>query len=172
MATKRSFAIVTTTAPDGTTTTTVLCFKHSDASCIVVDLRTAPLSNFHDAALAAATREINSVLEKVKQSKSDSSRELAFLNTGNGLLLAWVEDAVGSQDEDAKINRALGLVPVPAAVESQAGPTAKRVTVDDYIRCVTECKNLFPDGAALVECIKGCSKTSTPKLEDFRKEAI
>ena len=33
--------------------------------------------------------------------------------------------------------------------------------VDDYIACVSACKDLFPNNDdALIECIKGCSKVS------------
>ena len=45
------------------------------------------------------------------------------------------------------------------ALEMQAGPN-----VDDYLKCVNGCKELFPDDEqSRLECIRGCSKTSSPE---------
>ncbi len=63
---------------------------------------------------------------------------------------------------------------VPNAIAQHAGHhSAKRSeilkalsagpTVGDYLTCVRGCNELFPNGGEpLVECIKGCSKTSSP----------
>jgi hypothetical protein len=142
--------------PDGTQTKKVVCFKSQNDDQIVTGLRTTPVSDFHDGALVAATRDINGILERVRRLNTNPKQELAFLNTGNGLLLAWTEHGLGPLDDDEDIDRDLCLVPAEPSAEPRAA-----LTVSDYIKCVGECKHLFPGGSAeLIECIRGCRHVS------------
>lgn len=83
-------------------------------SCANPHLHEAEISAFHDQNLADATRAINSILEGIEN--SDSGRKLSFINTKQGVLLAWVqhegertEDSVTIDDDTATIARALRL---------------------------------------------------------------
>jgi hypothetical protein len=68
------------------------------------------LSSFHDAELAQATREINQVLDRVERNNKDPKRELSFIEFQDQPFLVWATyDAVGPEDDDDVIARALGL---------------------------------------------------------------
>ena len=92
---------------------TVYCFKSSDNLCKVATLRKAKLSVFHDKALMKATEQINAILVDVEKSNESPDRNLAFLDTDDGLLLAWAKcGGDGAREPEAK--RALNLFPVKA----------------------------------------------------------
>jgi hypothetical protein len=87
-----------------------ICFKDSDNNQTIASLQVAALSNFHDETLAAASKEINAVLDRVKAANSDPELELAFLNVGDGFLLAWTEHGVSARDDPELLAAELGLL--------------------------------------------------------------
>ena len=75
-------------------------------------------SNFHDAALAKATSQINEVLASIEI--PDDGRTLALLHTPYGSMLAWVRhdlkipgDAVTGESPKEDHYAALGLIDAP-----------------------------------------------------------
>lgn len=89
-------------------------------------------------------------------------------------ILAWIgaivfslvaSMSVGYAQEKSQRDDVRELVSVLDEIRSfallralNAGPT-----VGDYLKCVAGCKEIFPGGgASQVECVKGCSKTSSP----------
>ena len=88
----------------------VYCFQEDDEKCKVINVHEAKtLTTFHDADLAQATKEIHAILEEVGRANRDLDRELAFLRTPDGLFLAWTVHAIGPEDEEEEIKKALGL---------------------------------------------------------------
>jgi hypothetical protein len=87
----------------------VFCFPSFDHHCFGAKFAVAQkLSPFHDAELQQCTKEINALLAGVKKKKP--GRELCTLLTPKGLFLAWTShDAVSAYDDEAKLNKALGL---------------------------------------------------------------
>jgi hypothetical protein len=68
------------------------------------------LSSFHDAELAQATKEINSILERVAKRNRDASRFLSLIEFENRHLLVWARYGVIGPDADRdKVVRALHL---------------------------------------------------------------
>lgn len=91
----------------------VYCYKSPDSLCHVSKLRSAKLSDFHDKVLAKATEQINAILADVEKSNKNRARELSLLDTGEGLLLAWVQCCgIGARDPAAI--KALDLAPIKA----------------------------------------------------------
>lgn len=90
---------------------TVHCFKSTDDLCKVASLRKAKLSAFHDKALMKATEQINALLVDVEKSNESPDRKLALLDTGDGLLLAWVQCS-GDGAREPEAIKALNLLPV------------------------------------------------------------
>ncbi len=89
----------------------VACFKSSRSMQTVNGLweLNAP-TEFHDAKLAKATIEINTILDRVAASNKDPSRGLGFILIGSSPLLVWAEyGAVGSDDDTETIASAVGL---------------------------------------------------------------
>lgn len=96
-----------------TTTGEGLCFSGS-GTCVVGDLLEAEESPLHDQSLIDATQQIKQILTAIPA--DPQGRQLSFLVTGNGLLLAWVNhgvdipaDAVTAKDEPAIVAKALKL---------------------------------------------------------------
>lgn len=86
-----------------------------DGSCRAVKMLRAKSSDFHDQYLQDATRDIIAALDAIPL--DSRGRELSFLHTNMGTLLAWVEHpeylpagAVTAKDDDAKLAEALGLI--------------------------------------------------------------
>ena len=82
--------------------------------CSPVSILEAEESSFHDCNLIEATRAIKEILAKIPQ--DPDGRNLSFIRTGMGTLLAWVdhgaevvEGAVTGEDDDATIAAALKL---------------------------------------------------------------
>ena len=87
-----------------------ICFTSDHDTCIVASLVSARTeSAFHDAALAQCTKEMDALLSKARKTNKENHRELAFLITPEGLLLAWVEHGIGAHDDEREINRALHI---------------------------------------------------------------
>jgi hypothetical protein len=93
----------------------VMCFKSPAADQHVSSFhQAAVLSEFHDESLAAATKEITAILERVKASNGNKDRELAILNVGGrGFFLVWTENAISALDDYDVLVDALGLEPLP-----------------------------------------------------------
>ena len=69
------------------------------------------LTGFHDAELAQATKEINTILSTVEQGNKDPGRKLSFIQFRNQHFLVWAEYRVGSQDDEETIRKTLRLKP-------------------------------------------------------------
>ena len=89
----------------------IICFRSNKGGCVVVSLRTAAQSVFYDADLETATKEINAILDRLVAKNGDTSRHLSFIDTGDGLLLAWSNHEVSAFDDHETIAEALGLHP-------------------------------------------------------------
>jgi hypothetical protein len=98
----------TTTREWGIVKNTVVCFPSAADDCVIVGvgglLEAREVSAFHDETLAAATKEINSILARVAKGNSDSNRHLHLLRVPSGLFLAW-----GSCIEEHKTEKMLGI---------------------------------------------------------------
>ena len=107
---KKKYGWAAATPPDK-----IVCFKSSEDTQVIgsdprKSLVTARrLTPFHDAELAQCTKEINAILARVRRGNKNPNRELAFLRVPGGLFLAWTEHAIGAQDDEADINRVLGI---------------------------------------------------------------
>jgi hypothetical protein len=84
------------------------------SNCQPVSLLEAEESAFHDAQLVHATKAIKDILAQIPQDAN--GRNLSFLHTNMGTLLAWVEHggtaidgAITSDDDDATVAAALKL---------------------------------------------------------------
>lgn len=84
-------------------------------SCFEAGLLKANESKFHDKILADASDKINSIVASIP--KDPDGRQLSFLHTKMGTMLAWVrhdvkvpEDAVKATDSDAEVAKALGII--------------------------------------------------------------
>jgi hypothetical protein len=68
------------------------------------------LTDFHDAELARATREINAIVDRIQKNNKDPERNLSFIQFKNRHLLVWATyGAVTPYDDDATIIKALKL---------------------------------------------------------------
>ena len=88
------------------------------SSCFHAGLLKASESKFHDAALAKATSQINEIIASVP--KDASGRQLSFLHTPYGTMLAWVrhdvdvpKDAVKASSPKDQVAKSLGLIDPP-----------------------------------------------------------
>lgn len=90
------------------------------ASCSEARMLKAQRSKFHDAALAEASRRIDEILGSIPA--DPSGRQLSFLHTKMGTMLAWVRHDVDvpkgcatAESPDHELCAALGLVDAPKA---------------------------------------------------------
>lgn len=88
--------------------------NRGDGTCCPAPLLEAEISGFHDQSLSDATSQINQILQAIPA--DSAGRELAFLNTKTGILLAWVNHgnapqakAITAQDSPDDIQRVLKL---------------------------------------------------------------
>jgi len=90
------------------------CYRSLDDLCRVASLRSAKKSDFHDETMIQATKEINAIFKRLQKQNSDATREAALIDTGEGLLLAWVHcnGAAGARSGD--VAKTLGLKKVSA----------------------------------------------------------
>ncbi|HEY0639312.1 MAG TPA: hypothetical protein VGD67_16810 [Pseudonocardiaceae bacterium] len=102
----------------------VYCYEDPQADCHVHTLvepdpvfLTESEVTFHDPTLAAATKEINTILVRASRSDTANGRRLRLITTPDGLMLAWAEcgDAVGPRSDGDAVRRALGLGAAPPA---------------------------------------------------------
>jgi len=87
----------------------IYCYRSPDDLCRVTSFRSAKKSGFHDEAMIQATKEINAIFKRLQKQNSDTTREPALIDTGEGLLLAWVHcnGAAGAGSGD--VAKTLGL---------------------------------------------------------------
>jgi hypothetical protein len=90
-----------------------LCLSGA-GTCLSGGLLEAESSGFHDEALIEATRKIRQILSDIPPDRD--GRQLSFLVTGMGILLAWTshgesipENSVTAGDDDATVAKALKL---------------------------------------------------------------
>jgi hypothetical protein len=89
----------------------VTCFADPKGGQTIMRLWEAEeLTGFHDAELAKATREINSILSRIDKNNKDPERKLSFIEFQNRHLLVWSRyDVVSPYDDEATIVKALRL---------------------------------------------------------------
>jgi hypothetical protein len=90
------------------------CFS-GDPTCDMVNILEAEESDFHDLSLIKATSAIKGIIANIPP--DPNGRNLSFIHTNMGTLLAWVEHgetaiegAVTADDDDATITAALKLI--------------------------------------------------------------
>lgn len=95
--------------------TKVVCFASNVSNCTVkARLLEADRSNFHDAELQSATREINDILDRIERNSKDVSRHLCFIDVRNRFMLVWSNEAEGiSKDNDPEVARFLKIKDSP-----------------------------------------------------------
>lgn len=83
-------------------------------TCRMTKMLEADESEFHDAQLAAATQQIKAILAAIPP--DPSGREISFVHTNMGTLLAWVEHggavdprSISDDASDEELAAALGL---------------------------------------------------------------
>lgn len=77
----------------------LICVSGS-GGCNLAVLLKAEESDFHTAELVNATKEINEILESITE---NGNCKLSFIDTGQGIMLAWVEHGgTPSGDEISK----------------------------------------------------------------------
>lgn len=85
----------------------VLC-ETGVGTCTDATLLEANISKFHDQSLSDATGKINEVLSSIP--KDPDGRQLSFLFTNQGIMLAWVRHGIVSRhDDEATMSKALGV---------------------------------------------------------------
>jgi hypothetical protein len=91
--------------------TGMICFASPDSYQTVTNLwESTELTDFHDAELAKATKEINAILGGIEKSNKDPGRKLSFIRFKNQRLLVWAGyGAVGPDDDHKTIVKALKL---------------------------------------------------------------
>jgi hypothetical protein len=93
---------------------TIFCYKSKWDSQTVCNLWSAGITDFHDAKLAAATKKINAIFDRLekanKKAKRDKQRKLSFIEFQSRLLLVWAGYGLVGPDDDFKtIKKALKL---------------------------------------------------------------
>lgn len=76
-----------------------LSCQNGTGDCFAALMLEADVSEFHDQALADATRRIQEILRSIPEDKN--GRKLSFLHTKMGLFLAWVSVEDGEVPKDA-----------------------------------------------------------------------
>jgi hypothetical protein len=89
----------------------VVCYKNPTAYQTLTNLWEAEeLTEFHDAELAQATKEINAILSKIEKRNKDTERKLSFVQFQNRHFLVWANYGyVGPDDEEEEIVQTLKL---------------------------------------------------------------
>ena len=98
-----------------------------NGTCASANMKTVEGTNaFHPDELKRATETIQNVLKGLK--KPSEGMELAFLNMGDGVMLAWVEHTIMTgTDDPAEVRSALGIRDVTEAAPSYVGVAVEEV---------------------------------------------
>jgi len=88
----------------------VSCAKGPGAQTVIGLWESEELTEFHDANLARATKEINAIFERIVKNNKDQKRTLSFIEFQGRHLLIWATyGAVTPYDDDDTIIKALKL---------------------------------------------------------------
>ncbi|HEY2457811.1 MAG TPA: hypothetical protein VGI13_10950 [Candidatus Acidoferrum sp.] len=89
----------------------VLCYPYHVAEQTLTNLwETEELTEFHDAELAKATKEVNAILSRVEKNNKNPERKLSFVLFQNQHLLVWAGyGTVGPDDNDKTLEETLKL---------------------------------------------------------------
>ena len=86
------------------------CAKGTGHQTVVNLWEADELSTFHDAELASATKQINTIIEKIQKNNKDPKRTLSLIQFQNRHFLVWATyGAITPYDEDDTIIKALKL---------------------------------------------------------------
>jgi hypothetical protein len=88
----------------------VTCAKGAGGQTVVGLWEASELTDFHDAELARATREINVIVGKIEAGNKDPNRKLSLIEYKGRHLMVWATyGAVTPYDDDETIIKALKL---------------------------------------------------------------
>lgn len=89
----------------------ITCCTSDTSTCNVSKLwEVGELTTFHDSELQQATKEINGILDGVRRSNRDRSRELNLIQVKDRHFLVWTHGGiVGPHDEDKTVRKMLRL---------------------------------------------------------------
>jgi hypothetical protein len=86
------------------------CAKGPGGQTVVKLWEAEELTEFHDAPLARATKEINAIVEKIAKNNKDPERTLSLIEYQGRHLMVWAHyGAVTPYDDDQTIIKALRL---------------------------------------------------------------
>jgi hypothetical protein len=89
----------------------VWCYANPRGDCVVSkfwESLDATEDSFHDPYLAEVTREVNAILDKLREAK-DPRGGLSLISVENALLLTRTESGIGPDDEPEVIRKNLRL---------------------------------------------------------------
>jgi len=88
----------------------VTCAKGPGAQTVVGLWEAEGLTEFHDADVARATKEINAIFERIQKNNKDPKRTLSLIEFQGRHLMIWASyGAVTPYDDDETIIKALKL---------------------------------------------------------------
>jgi hypothetical protein len=88
----------------------VTCAKGAGGQTVAGLWEAEELTDFHDAELARATKEINAIVEKIEKNNKEPKRKLSLIEFQGRHLMVWAEyGAVTPYDDDETIIKALKL---------------------------------------------------------------
>jgi hypothetical protein len=88
----------------------VTCAKGAGGQTVVRLLEAETLTDFHDADLARATKEINAIVDKIEKNNKDPNRKVSLIEFRGRHLMVWASyGAVTPYDDDTEIIKALKL---------------------------------------------------------------
>jgi len=88
----------------------VTCSSGPGAQTVMGLWEAEELSDFHDADLARATKEINAIVDRVEKSNENPKRTLSLIRFQNRHLMVWAHyDSVTPYDDEDTIIEALKL---------------------------------------------------------------
>jgi hypothetical protein len=90
----------------------VYCYKGYGGQDVAKLWEAEELTDFHDADLARATKEINALLSKLERNNLKSDRKLSLIEFQNRLFLVWANyGLIGPHGDEKTVTRALKLKP-------------------------------------------------------------
>ena len=89
----------------------LICYSYPQSYQTITKLwGTTEFTDFHDAQLAQATKEINGILDQLEKNNKDKERKLSFIRFRNQHFLVWARyGAVGQHDDEKTIVEELKL---------------------------------------------------------------
>ena len=88
----------------------VRCAKGAGGQTVVNLWEAEELTEFHDADLARATKEINAIVERIEKNNKDPERKVSLIEFQGRHLMVWANyGAVTPYDDDDTIIKALKL---------------------------------------------------------------